>query len=286
MIVAINYADEKFLKSQKFNTKTAYKKGKVDKVIEYSRNDIDEVFYKKNSEILNKERGGGYWLWKPYFINKTINEMNDGDYLFYSDSGSFYIDKVTYLIKSMEDANEEIMVFDLPLIEKQWTKPLAFKIMDLDDDKYKDSNQRLATYILFKVSDKSRKFIKEYLELCTNENLLVDSTAEVVTESFFKAHRHDQSILSLLSKKYDINSFRDPSQYGIRPWEYMANGRMYNELVYNNSKYPQILVSQRKSNINSFRIKEWIKRKLTVLGILNKNQFINKNNIKLEGNEE
>ena len=286
MIVAINYADEKFLKSQKFNTKTAYKKGKVDKVIEYSRNDIDEVFYKKNSGILNKERGGGYWLWKPYFINKTINEMNDGDYLFYSDSGSFYIDKITHLIKSLEEANEEIMVFDLRLIEKQWSKPLAFKIMVLDDDKYKDSKQRFATYMLFKVSDNSRKFIKEYLELCMNENLLVDSTSEVITESFFRAHRHDQSILSLLSKKYDINSFRDPSQYGIRPWEYMSNDRMYNELVYINSKYPQIIVSQRKSNINRFRIKEWIKRKLTSLGILNKKQFMHKNNIKFYDNEK
>ena len=41
MIVAINYADEKYKAAQKYNTNTAYKKGRVNKVIEYSPSDID-----------------------------------------------------------------------------------------------------------------------------------------------------------------------------------------------------------------------------------------------------
>ncbi len=31
----------------------------------------------------------------------------------------------------------------------------------------------------------------------------------------FVAHRHDQSVWSLMSKKYQINRFRDPSQFGL-----------------------------------------------------------------------
>ena len=53
MIVAINYADENFKKHQKYNTATAYKKGKVDKVIEYSPSDIDDKFKDGNQRILN-----------------------------------------------------------------------------------------------------------------------------------------------------------------------------------------------------------------------------------------
>ena len=46
MIIAINYADEKFVKQQKLNTYTAYEKGKVDIVFEYSPEDIEDCFYK------------------------------------------------------------------------------------------------------------------------------------------------------------------------------------------------------------------------------------------------
>lgn len=37
---------------RKYNTKTAYKKGKVDKVVEYSPRDIDNDFYQDNKVIL------------------------------------------------------------------------------------------------------------------------------------------------------------------------------------------------------------------------------------------
>ena len=41
MIVAINYADKNFKNAQKLNTKTAYKYGKVDRVVEYTPDDLN-----------------------------------------------------------------------------------------------------------------------------------------------------------------------------------------------------------------------------------------------------
>ncbi len=40
---------------------------------------IGEDFKSKFSKILRKSRGGGYWIWKPYFIKKTLDEMKEGD---------------------------------------------------------------------------------------------------------------------------------------------------------------------------------------------------------------
>ena len=54
MIVCINYADAKFQDSRSFNTKTAYEKGKADKVIEYSLKDIDDLFKEKNKYKMEK----------------------------------------------------------------------------------------------------------------------------------------------------------------------------------------------------------------------------------------
>ncbi|MGL5152007.1 MAG: hypothetical protein ACRC7N_15720 [Clostridium sp.] len=279
MIIAINYADDNFREAQKFNTMTAYKYGQVDKVIEYSPKDIDEEFYKRNIDILSQKRGGGYWLWKPYIILKTMKEMYDGDYLFYCDSGAAYINKVNFLVNSLEKSKQDIMVFELPLVEKQWTQKVTLNTMECEKSEYTNTNQRLATYLMLKVNSNSKNIMESYLELCRNKEILIDNNSE---ESELISHRHDQSILSLLSKREGLEPFRDPSQYGIRPWEYLANGRMYRAKKYTNSNYPQILVSFRKANPKSFIIKDKVKFVLTKLGVLNEKQFIRKNKIEIK----
>ena len=59
MILGINYADERFAKTQKLNSWSMLHKGKVDQVIEYSPDLIDAGFRKKNQTILSQKRGGG-----------------------------------------------------------------------------------------------------------------------------------------------------------------------------------------------------------------------------------
>lgn len=282
MIVAINYADEKFKTAQSYNTQSAYKIGKVDKVIEYSPKDLDKNFYKDNIEILEKKRGGGYWLWKPYIILNAMKEMNEGDYLFYCDSGAMYINKVQLLVDYLEKSKQSIMPFELPLIEKQWTQKTTFKLLKCNSNRYKDTNQILATYMLIKVNKESVKFIQEYLKYCRNKDILIDNELDENEDEDYQfiAHRHDQSIFSLLCKKYNYKTFRDPSQYGIRPWEYLANNRLYRENKHIDCKYPQIIVSFRKENPKKYRKKDKIKYLLTKFKILNRKQFIKRNKIK------
>jgi hypothetical protein len=89
MIAAINYANEKYRKQQRLNSKTARWFGKVDKVYSFSPEDIDSDFREANKDILSHPRGNALWLWKPYFINKVMRELNDGDVICYADSGKF-----------------------------------------------------------------------------------------------------------------------------------------------------------------------------------------------------
>ena len=90
MIIAINYANESFQKAQKLNLETALQWG-ADKVIGYTPEDMDDEFREKNKEILSAKKGNGYYLWKPYFLNKAYQELKDGDYLIYTDAGSVYV---------------------------------------------------------------------------------------------------------------------------------------------------------------------------------------------------
>lgn len=77
-------------KTQKLNTKTAIKKGKVDRVIEYSPDDLDHKFRERYHDILSQKKGGGYYLWKPYIIKQTLQQLKTDDFMIYTDSGGFY----------------------------------------------------------------------------------------------------------------------------------------------------------------------------------------------------
>ena len=80
-------SNEKYQRQLKLNKKSALEVGKVDIHYSYGPNDIDPDFQKKNKDILSRKRGNGYWLWKSYFINKTlIEKLNEGDYLIYTDA--------------------------------------------------------------------------------------------------------------------------------------------------------------------------------------------------------
>ena len=87
MIAAVTCADERYQKAMKYNARTARKKGGVDRVYMYSVSDIDPEFREKNRHILSQPRGNGYWLWKPYFIARTLRLLQEGDYLVYCDAG-------------------------------------------------------------------------------------------------------------------------------------------------------------------------------------------------------
>ena len=109
--------------------------------------------------------------------------------------------------------------------------------MDCDSPHYAESRQRLSGFSLWRKSSMSIEFLNEYLEFARDERIVTDIDNQCGYPNYkdFKEHRHDQSIFSLLTKKYKLKSFRDPSQGGN---EYIND--------YPESKYSQLIVSTRK----------------------------------------
>jgi len=230
--ILINYADRNFTQSQQLNTKTGIKVGKFKEVWSYSPKDISKSFYQANKELLNQKRGNGYWLWKPYFILKSLEKLDFGDYLFYCDSGAEFVDSVEPLLSLSTSKSQEIMTFELVHPEYKYTKRDVFKILDCDNQSFIESKQRLASYILFRKSARVINFANEWLHYCTDERLITDSPNVFGLNNFegFVDHRHDQSIFSLLAKKYQLEPFRDPSQYGSTLIDQYSNSP-YNQLI-------------------------------------------------------
>ena len=102
-IIAISYGNRDFQKLLEFNKKSAFEIGKVDEYYSFGPEDIDQQFRIKNKDILSRKRGNGYWLWKPYFILKTLKEkLNEGDYIIYTDAGILYMDSTWKIIEFLK----------------------------------------------------------------------------------------------------------------------------------------------------------------------------------------
>lgn len=271
MIAAVTYSTENFEFMRKQNVYSAYNKGGADIVFEFSDNDIDDQFKTTNSKILSYKRGAGLWLWKPYVIDKALSEISDGDFLIYSDAGSLYINKIQYLVDVLEASNQDIMVFELPLLSKQWTKKETFVRLHADRNDIEHENQILANFILLKKSKNSIGFIKEYLRSCCDEVALSSTQFDdsIINPTIFLEHREDQSILSILSIKHGLIPFRDPSQYGERPWEYLlSNEVIYKPRNYTNSNFPTIfLLTRNEVRYKIFKLKNYVKKILSLFSV-------------------
>ncbi|MDE5697186.1 MAG: hypothetical protein K2I96_07250 [Lachnospiraceae bacterium] len=240
MIIAVNYADKKFQRAQKLNSRTARQWG-ADRVIEYGPQDIDEVFRRRNQEILDTPRGGGYYLWKPYFYRKAYDELGEGDYLVYIDSGAVYVNKIQYLIDCMEREKVPLMIFSLEQerIEKGNTKRDAFVLTGCDEVRYTDTPQSVGGYFVCKRAPVVEAYLDEVLRYAQDIRIISDKPNVMGLPDYkeFVDHRHDQSVISLMSKKYEFKRFRDPSQFG--------QTNHYETEVERRSTYPQIVDSHR-----------------------------------------
>lgn len=266
MVYSINYFSagakgdgEVYRAARDNNTRTAYSHGKVDKVLQYEESDIEE-FIGAHREIFKIARGAGLWLWKPYIILKTLERIEEGDYVFYADSGSTYIDRVDHLIRIMERDQTWIMPFELPLIARQFTKRETF--VRLGADTY-DQNQVLATCILIRKCDESIRFVNEWLSYCTDLELLSPEHfhSDIQEWPDFFAHREDQSIFDICVRKYKLKVYREPSDGGEMPWYYIRFGFQYNEKKYPDSDYPTILLNNRQTDCQQY-MRQYRRRKL------------------------
>lgn len=270
MKVLINFADEKFRFNQKVNSFTGKYIGGFDKVIEYAPTDIDNEFYIKNKAILNTKRGAGLWLWKPYFILKTLKTLNEGDFLFYCDSGSVFLRNIRHLTAEMENEELNIFISYTPHISKQWTRKHVFDFLAIHSDKDYNALQPWAGAILLKKNQYSVVFITEWLILCQNSELIRDEIKGEPNFPEFKDHRHDQSLLGVIAKKHQLEYYKDISQFGNDPFyfETFAYTNLPPKKWNYKGQYPTILILYRSGGLLKSSITYFLK--LLIFGISSK----------------
>lgn len=255
MKILVNYADDKFRKAQKLNTFMGKHFGGFDKVYEFGPADIDDEYRQAHKDIFAFKRGDGLWLWKAYFLDKLLAIHEDGDIIFYLDSGAFFVKSVDRLLDTMRE-DEKIFITDIPLIEKCFTKPLCFEKMDCDINEYGYMNQTQGGFIALKNCSEVRAFVKEWKSYAEQYDLICCEGTyppEEYKKDQFVVHREDQSILSLLIKKYKIRQHRDPSQFGKYEDNYYSPYYAYKATAHDDN-YKTVVYLHRTPTVNLKRI--------------------------------
>jgi len=186
----------------------------------YNNNIYTTEFKDKFSYVLNQKRGGGYWLWKYYLINEKMKKISDGEYIIYCDAGCELNNKGMkryYEYLDMLD-NSEFGMLSFPLgwnkkkapppnqgcTDKVWSVKQLFDFLKIDiNSEIAGTPQYVAGIQVIKKCEHSLKILDEYNKvLCYDQRLITDFYNNKGQLSFFKENRHDQSIWSLIKKKY------------------------------------------------------------------------------------
>jgi len=178
----------------------------------------DTIFWGQHQKfILKNKRGYGYWLWKPYLILKTLQQMNDNDILLYLDIGcEIDIRKKEYIRELFTIVEKDLIIGSFTHNDKNWTKSDLIKRLQITDPNLLNSYQHQASAIMIKKCKETIDLVTEWYNIAIENNYhyLDDSKSIKPNLNGFIEHRHDQSIFSLLTKKYNIYS-KNTIEYGI-----------------------------------------------------------------------
>jgi len=207
----VTYSDENMTIAMEKCKVSGLKNG-VDQTHSYSPGSVSREFRTNNKEVLDSARGSGYWLWKPYVINDIMKHCNDGDILIYSDAGVEFIAPVQEIINRMD---EDIFFFTNGFPQIEWCKGDIMRAINgwHQYESFRDKKQVQASVIFFKVNQKTRDFVKEWLLWCQMPGFIDDSPSKVENCKTFAEARHDQSILCALQIKYGYKVHWWPTQY-------------------------------------------------------------------------
>ena len=220
MVYFFSYGDDKYKNSKLRIEQEAKNLGIFGDIKIYGPENIDNNFIDKTKPWINIPRGGGLWLWKSFFLKQTFDKMVDGDYVVYMDAGCMVNPNGNQrFIEYLKMLNDEsgILSFRMDgLDEEQYTTEEIFKQFNIEEDSnIRKSGQIMATILVMRKCEKSINLVNEYYDLAINNtHLFSDINNNSGNCSRFIDNRHDQSILSVLRKKYGTVEIIDETWAG------------------------------------------------------------------------
>ena len=230
------YSNDKFEIPRKALLNLATKSNIFENIFEYDREWLEKTeFHKENIDILDdpESKGDGWCLWKPYVILESLKKIDDGDVLLYMDSSDTFFNDFGNFLRSYFNNNELLLIgmeYGEGNANMLYTKRDTFHYMGCDSEIYWIDKQIEAGIIGIKKSADTIKFIEEYLFYCKDPLVIKGGKNLCGKENLrgFIDHRYDQSILTILKTKHNIQTNSEVRNYiECNMWESRIDDKSY-----------------------------------------------------------
>lgn len=197
-------------------TRQARKSHKFDLMLIYNEHDVFAIDPEFRDFLKQYPKGFGLWKWKPLIIQETTRMYPGLQLLVYLDAGCEINSSYQALSRFDEYVsiaeNEGALAFELPLLEKNWSHPSL-----LEKFKVHPEDKQIAGGILFFMNSELTKSVVDDWRIWMNKErskYLIGDSATGPVSSDFNQHRYDQSIISVLWRKYNLSTLADETYWG------------------------------------------------------------------------
>jgi beta-1,4-mannosyl-glycoprotein beta-1,4-N-acetylglucosaminyltransferase len=209
----ITYGNDNFKKSKARVLKEAEEFGEFSTITGYGPEDLDDNFKEKYKDILKEKRGGGYWIWRPYILNKKFQEIDDDDIMIFLDAGCTINPKgktrLYEYINMFNNTDKGIISFKYNsnfFKQSKWCTKEIFNYFNINvDSSFANLNQLCGGILIIKKNKHSQLFITKFLKILNdNPYLFTDKYNNNNQILEFIDNRHDQSISTII--RYQIGT--------------------------------------------------------------------------------
>ena len=228
----ITFATEEYADKARDLLESGRLVGGFDHVRLLGPSDIDDDFKARNAWAFGMKPGAGagagggsgtgsyaYYIWKPYVVFRYMMEcVAPGDVLCYCDSLYMFINDARPLIdgwtrQSPHVALTENTPYHCKFTEEDWTKRDAMLLMGVESEchecveRFDRAPQLSAGFVCVRKGFKGMSFVSEWLTYCQDRRIVSDNDDFVSRRCrppAYRHNRHDQTVLSLLGKKWGI----------------------------------------------------------------------------------
>jgi|GEM_PF-2454265 len=211
--------------------------------------DLSDEFKETMANVLQHERGTGFYCWKPYIVHRTICKLADGDILVYCDAGNEWVGDMRQAIDAMD---QDILFLSNGWRHMEWCKmdviqailPSWFYSLGANgnyNSELDEFPQVQASTFFIHVTPQTRKFVQEWYAWSLIPGMIDNEPSRLPNVPTFQEHRWDQSILCCLQIKY-----------GYKLHWFPTTTAQHLKANFPNDKYPTLLLHHRKRN------NEWV----------------------------
>jgi hypothetical protein len=213
-LTLVAFGDESCHVARRRLLRQARDSGYFDHIYVWGEKDLDWSFRKRHKkELVPGSRGFGYWVWKPQVILQALKKLQDGQVLLYVDVGCHIVpgreEGMARYVDMARGSKTGVLCGEYWRPESEWTKGDIFDFFEVrDNPAITETGQRIGTAIFLVKRDSSSELMRRWLQVCEEHpDLILDSPSISPNLPGFRENRHDQSLLSVLSKLAGVDTF-------------------------------------------------------------------------------